>query len=422
MNKRKNVENAIMIVDLLAPRALRALFGVALLALWPELPTAQAEDWPQWLGPQRTGISTETGWLTQWPQEGPRQLWKAAVGAGYSSVSVSNGRLYTMGNTEETDTVYALDAATGKEVWKHSYPCTAKDPNGYMGPRCTPTVDTGRVYTLSRQGHFFCLDAASGKVVWSKEFPRDYSAKPPTWGYAGSPLIEGNWVITEVGGAGSAVVAFNKADGKEAWKAGDDAPAYSSLVAFEDGGKRCLAVFSAAGIVGRGAADGGELWRHPWKTSYDVNAATPLMLGKSVFISSGYNKGCALLDLAGGKPSVRWENKKMRNHVGTCIFSGDHLYGFDESQLKCLDVKTGEEKWAERAYGKGSLVKVGTAFVVYSDRGRVAVAELTPAGCKEVSGFQVLGGKDTWALPVLANSRLYCRSQQDLVCLDVKGQ
>ncbi|HNQ88786.1 MAG TPA: PQQ-like beta-propeller repeat protein [Verrucomicrobiota bacterium] len=411
-----------MISDFLVPRAVRALLGAFLVVFWPGWHAAQADDWPQWLGPQRNGISAETGWLSQWPQEGPQQLWKAAVGAGYSSVSVSNGRLYTMGNTEETDSVYALDATTGKELWKHSYPCTAKDPNGYVGPRCTPTANDGRVYTLSRRGHFFCLDAASGKVLWSKEFSRDYGAKAPTWGYAGSPLIEGNWVITEVGGAGSAVVAFNKTDGKEAWKAGDDAPAYSSLVAFDAAGKRCLAVFSAAGIVGRSAANGSELWRHPWKTSYDVNAATPLIVGDSVFISSGYNKGCALLDLAGGKPSVRWENKKMRNHVGTCILAGDHLYGFDESQLKCLDLKTGEEKWAERAYGKGCLVKAGALFVVYSDRGRVAVAELTPAGCKEISGFQVLGGKDTWALPVLANGQLYCRSQRDLVCLDVKAR
>ena len=381
----------------------------------------QATDWPEWRGPGRTGISKEANWLGQWPAEGPKQLWKASVGIGLSSFSVSNGRLFTMGNTEENDTVYCFDAVTGKEVWKHTYPCSSKDPNGYPGPRCTPTVDGDRVYTLSRNGHFFCLEAATGKVVWSKDFTKDYGAKVPVWGFSGSPLIEGDWVITEVGGEGSSVVAFNKKDGKEAWKAGSDPVAYSSLVLFEHGGQRCLAVFNAAGIVGRSAKDGKELWRYPWKTSYDVNAATPIVADGKVFISSGYGKGCALVNFGAGEPKAVWENKKMRNHVASCVLKDGHLYGFDENQLKCIDLATGEEKWAERAYGKGSVLLAGDKYILFSDKGRVATAELTPTGCKEISGFQVLTGKDTWAIPVLANNRLYCRAGADLVALDVKA-
>lgn len=382
----------------------------------------RAADWPRWRGPHFDGISPEKGWLTRWPAEGPRQLWKANVGIGYSSFSVSNGRLYTMGNTEETDSIYCLDAATGREVWRHSYPCSSKDPNGYPGPRCTPTVDGDRVYAVSRNGHFFCLNAATGAVLWSKEFPKDYGARVPTWGYAGSPLVEDNAVICEVGGTGSSVVAFDKLTGKELWRAGDDTIGYSSIVPFEHQGQRCLAVFSAAGLVGRLARDGKELWRYPWKTSWDVNAATPIVADGKVFISSGYNKGCALLDISGPQPRVLWEHRKMRNHVATCVLWQGHLYGFDESQFKCLDWQTGEEKWSDRSYGKGSLMLAGEHFIVYSDRGRVAVVEPSPEGLKEVAGFQVLGGKDTWAVPVLANGRLYCRSQQDLVCLDVSGR
>jgi len=380
-----------------------------------------AGDWPAWRGPNRDGISQEKNWLVQWPDTGPKQLWKADVGVGLSSMSVSQGHLYTIGNTDETDSVYCLDANTGKELWKHSYVCSAKDPNGYSGPRCTPTVDGDRVYSLSRRGHFFCFDAATGKVIWSKEFPKDYSAKTPTWGYAGSPLIEKEMVITEVGGPGASVVAFNKKDGTEIWKAGDDAVAYSSIVAFDHDGQRCLAAFNAVGIVGRSAKDGKELWRHPWKTSYDVNAATPIIIGDKVFISSDYDRGCALIQFSGAQPKVLWENKKMRNHNATCILYQDHLYGFDNSALKCLDLTTGEPKWEEGKYGKGCTFLADGKFIIYSQTGRVATAELSPSGCKEISGFQVLGGKDTWAIPVLANGKLYCRSAKDLVCLDVKA-
>lgn len=384
--------------------------------------TLSAEDWPRWRGPRVDGISTEKGWRAEWPAEGPKVLWKAGIGVGFSSMSVSQGRVFTMGNTDDVDTVFCFDAASGKVLWKHSYPCSAKDPNGYLGPRCTPTVDGNRVFSLSRNGHFFCLDAATGKVLWSKDFTKDYGAKPPTWGYAGSPHIEGDWVVTEVGGAGTSVVAFNKTDGKEAWKAGDDPVAYSSIVGFEDQGQRCLAAFSAAAIVGRRARNGQELWRYPWKTSYDVNAATPIVHDGKVFVSSGYGKGCVLLDIAGGQAKPVWESKKMRNHVNSCILLDGHLYGFDENQLKCLEWATGQEKWVERAYGKGSLTRVGDRFVLYSDRGRVATADLTPDGCKELAGFQVLTGKDTWAAPVLANGLLYCRAGGDLACLDVRGK
>ncbi len=383
---------------------------------------AKAADWPQWRGPNRDGISSETEWLSQWPNDGPKQSWQAEVGIGISSMSVSRSRLYTLGNTDDTDSVYCLDAETGREVWKHDYPCSAKDPNGYHGPRCTPTVDGDRVYTLSRHGHFFCLDAASGKVIWSKEFAKDYNAKEPRWGYAGSPLIEKEMVITEVGGPGASVVAFDKKEGKELWRAGNDPVAYSSIVAYDHKNRRCLAVFNAAAIVGHDPKNGSELWRHPWKTSWDVNAATPIVVGDKVFISSGYNKGCALLKLSDGTPKVVYENKKMRNHVATCIPRAGHLYGFDENTLRCIDFETGEAKWEETKYGKGSLVLAGDKFIVFSDKGRVATAELTPAGCKEISGLQVLEGKDTWVTPVLSNGRLYCRSGKSLVCLDVRVQ
>jgi outer membrane protein assembly factor BamB len=366
----------------------------------------QAEDWPHWRGPAFDGISQETAWQANWPENGPKELWRAPVGVGYSSMSVSDGRVFTMGNKDDVDLVSAFDAVSGKALWVHKYDCEAKDPNGYHGTRVTPTVDGSRVYTLSRHGHLFCLEAASGKVVWSKNFKSDYGAEDPRWGFSGSPLVYGNLLITEVGGNGSSVVAFDKATGREVWKAGDDKVAYSSIVPFGPEGNQSLAVLSAAGIVGRSPKNGAELWRAAWETRYDVNAATPIVTEGKVFVSSGYGKGCALIGFSGGETKTLWENKNMKNHVGTCVLVDGHLYGFDERVLKCLDLATGEEKWSERKYGKGSLLLAGKHWILYSDRGYLAVADLSPSGCQELTGFQAMEGKDTWALPVLANGLL----------------
>ncbi len=180
-----------------------------------------AADWYRWRGPDLNGISTETGWQTQWPAEGPKQLWKAAVGVGFSSMSISQGRVYTMGNDgDATDTVWCLDAATGAPVWKHSYPCPL-DPKYYEGgTSSTPTVDGDRVYTMSRKGDLFCLDAAKGKVLWSKNIPADLGSEVPTWGFAGSPLVEGDLLILDIGTAG---LALNKKTGAVIWHSGNGA-------------------------------------------------------------------------------------------------------------------------------------------------------------------------------------------------------
>lgn len=381
-----------------------------------------ALDWPQWRGPARDGISQETGWTAQWPAAGPKQLWKASVGTGLSGVSVAQGRLYTMGNDAEIDTVVCLDAVTGKVVWKHSYPCDPFDPNGYPGPRCTPTVDGDRVYTVSRLGHLFCFDAASGKVIWAKELPKAYRAKPPKWGFAGSPLIEGKLLLLEVGAKGAALVALDKATGNEVWKAGDDAAGYSSPVTLATGDTRVVAMLHAKALVGRRVTDGVELWRHPWKTDYDVNAATPIVAGDRIFISSGYGHGGALLQLGTGAPKVLWENKAMRNQMNACVLIDGHLYGFDEKVLTCLDFNTGAVKWTESKYGKGSLMAADGKLILLGDRGLLGTAQPTPAGYREIASAQVIGGKDVWTVPVLANGRIYVRSKADLVAVDVGGR
>jgi outer membrane protein assembly factor BamB len=404
-------------------RWLPALLAVGLAGAAVLPAVTRADDWPQWRGPERNGLSKETGWLARWPADGPAKLWEVHVGVGYSSVSVSEGRLFTMGNVADTDAVYGFDAASGKPLWKHEYPCLAKDPNGFHGTRCSPTADGNRVYSLSRQGHFFCLDAATGRVVWSKNFARDFGGLPPKWGYAGSPLIEKDWVLSEVGGPnGASVVAFDKRTGAVIWKQGNDRAGYSSLIAFDHGGERCLAQFSADHLIGRRMKDGSELWRVPWKTDYGVNAATPVVDGDELFISSGYNYGCALLRVTSTGAAEVWRNKNMRNHVNSCVRVNGFLYGYDEGELKCLEWKTGAVRWATRDYGKGSLMVADGKLILYGQNGKLGTAEVSPDGYKPISSFQALGGKNTWASPVLANGRLYVRSLEKLAAFDVRGK
>jgi outer membrane protein assembly factor BamB len=381
--------------------------------------STQADDWPQWRGPNRDGISKETDWLANWPSSGPKKLWDSDIGIGYSSFSVSKGHLYTMGNVAESDNVYCFDAETGKILWKHEYPCSSKDPNGYHGTRCTPTVDGAHVYTVSREGDFFCLDVANGKAKWSKNFKKEFDSKVPRWGFSGSPLVEKDWVVAEVSGK-SSVVALKKETGEVVWQAGTDAAGYGSLIAFALGGERCFLQFSSDHLVCRRMKDGSEMWRSPWKTRYGVNASTPIIQGDEVFLSTGYGYGCALLKMSASGAKEIWQNKNMRNHVNSCVLADGFLYGYDENELKCLDWKTGEVKWGNGGYGKGSLMVADGKLILYGQNGKLGVAEAVPTGFKEISSFQALGGKDTWANPVLANGRIYIRNLDKLLALDVK--
>jgi len=404
-----------------------ATFSIILAASCGAIPTLAA-DWQQWRGPNRDGLSSEKGWQSSWPAEGPKRLWENPVGIGYSSMSVSGGKVFTMGNTNDVDVVSAFDAETGKPLWKHAYPCAAKDPNGFLGTRSTPTVDGDRLYTVSRHGHFFCLEAKTGKILWSKNIVKDLGGREPMhgggknegWGFSGSPLIEGPLVLVEAGGEGCSVVALNKSTGDLVWKNGNDGAGYASLMALDVDGQRCVMQFAVEDLILRQMKDGAELWRHSWKTSYGVNAATPVIHDHQVFISSGYGFGCAL-----GKFSLKgfeevWRNKNMKNHVNSCVLVGDYLYGFDENDLKCLDWKTGDVKWANKNYGKGSLVCADGKLILFGQGGKLGVAEATPSGFKELSAFQALTGQNTWAHPVLANGRLFARNLDTLAAFDIK--
>jgi len=378
-----------------------------------------AADWPQWRGPNRNGISAETGWSSQWPAGGPKQLWKLNVGIGCSSVAASKGRVYTMGNQADTDTVWCLDANSGATLWKHSYACKL-DPNMFEGGSgATPTVDGDRVYTLSRSGHLLCLHADTGKVIWLKHLQNDLGGNMPTWGYAGSPLVLDNLVIADVGAPGAATVAFDNMTGNVVWKNGDEGAGYGSLFAFKHQGRVCLASFDAFGLVVRDSKDGKLLARQKWKTNFDINVVTPIVDGDKIFVSSGYGKGAALFQLTDSELKYVWQTQKMRNHFNSCILWQNHLYGFDENKLTCLDFADGTVKWTQENLGKGSLMLADGKLIIQSEQGDLVIAEASSSAFKEIARAKVLSGR-CWVVPVLANGRIYCKNNAgDLVCVDV---
>jgi outer membrane protein assembly factor BamB len=409
----------------------RTGFLLCSLVLAAGLPLhAAGHDWFRWRGPDLNGISKETGWSVTWPASGPRPLWKASVGTGFSSFAVANGRAFTMGNRSNKETVSCFDAVTGAEVWKHTYDCDM-DPRYYDGgPSSTPTVDGDKIYTLSRKGHLFCFDAASGKIVWQKLVNEELGLKvfkenTPEWGYSGSPLAQGDKLVLNVGTAGA---AFDKTSGKVLWTTGKDLSGYSTHVPFSIGAEVYLAVFGAKGAYAVALKDGKQLWHHPFDTSYDVNAADPIISGNRVFISAGYGHGAALLQFEGGRVQANWENKNMRNQFNSSVLIDGHLYGMDGdhgsrgSALRCIEFETGKVKWTEPSVKPGALMAADGRLIVMSGPGELVIAQAAPASFKALARAQVMGGT-CWTTPVLSHGRIYCRnSKGDVVCLDVSSR
>lgn len=408
--------------------------SLVLVALVSSNAMVFAKDWPQWRGPNRDGISTETGILRNWPESGPSLLWRAGAGEGYSGISIANGRLYTMYGKARDELMVCLDAATGKETWRVKI--DAKYANQFgNGPRGTPTVDGQVVYGISAKGKLYALNASNGKVVWKHDLNAEYGGQIPNWGVSTSPLVHGKLLLVDVAGKDNyGVVAFNKSNGKVVWKTKTDLPGYSSPIAVTVNDVEQIIFFTGTAAISIAPQDGQKYWSYPWRTSWDVNAATPIFIAPNkVFISSGYNKGAAVLKMRPMNASVKveevWKSKVMRNHFSTCLLIDNHLYGFDEGTLKCIDVRTQEKQWAVRrtaaktgergkALGKGSLTFADGHLIVLSEKGNLVLIEATPAEYREKASVQVLNGR-CWTVPTLANRRLYVRNQKEMLCFDL---
>jgi outer membrane protein assembly factor BamB len=388
-------------------------------------------DWPQWRGPDRDGVSAATNLLARWPSDllSRRKLWRRPAGDGYSAVAAAAGRAYTLMQDGADEAVVCWDAGDGRELWRFRYPSRFVNNQG-SGPRSTPTVDGDVVYTVGATGLMHCLRTRPagprGQVVWRRDLLQDFGAGNLTWGVSFSPLVVGNRVYVNPGGpAGNSVAALDAATGKTVWHALNDKAGYSSPVFATLAGKPQVVFFTGEAAVGLAPEDGKVYWRFPWRTDYDVNAATPLVAGDYVFLTSGYGRGCVLLQIENEGPAQRaspvYRNRRLlRGQFSTPVRYGDHLYGFDESYLKCIDLRTGEERWRHEGLGKGSLLVADGKLIVLGEFGRLVLAEVTPEAYRELSAVQFSEEK-CWTVPALADGRLYLRDPRRVVCLELRA-
>jgi len=387
---------------------------------------AAAADWPHYRGPALNGSTAEG--IGGFPVGGPRELWRVQLGTGLSSVTVADGRVFSAGFKEGREVLYCLSPANGRVLWKHSWPAKLGAYLFEGGPRATPTVDGDRVYMLGADGHVACVTAAGGKPVWEKNLVSDFGGIRPDWGFSGSPTIDGKNVILDSGGKGASTVALNKLTGQPVWKSGDDEAGYGSAVPATLGGTRRILILKADALVALDAADGSEAGRADWKTSYKINAATPLLTGSRVVVSSAYNHGAAAFDFSGGKPSQAWFTKSFNAHFNSPVQAGGSVFGVDgeagkrRSAVVCLDLASGDEKWRAKPGTNGSLIVAGDKLLIMTEAGDLVVAAASGAAYRELARKKVLTGR-CWVQPTLANGKVYCKNNTgELVALDLGGK
>ncbi len=379
-------------------------------------------DWPQWRGPRQDGISKEAGLLTEWPEGGPPEVWRIKLGNGYSSLAVVGDRAYTAFGDEEGEYVVCIRATDGKIVWQVRSGGPYENSYG-DGPRATPTVHEGRVYSIGAKGDLLCLDAGSGDKIWGLNVLAEFEGENLDYGLSASPVIVDEKLIVVVnGGEGESLAALDKNSGKTIWTSLDDKAGYSTPLIIEVDNKKRLALLTGVAVVVVAPDDGRELWRHPWETTLDANAAMPIFRNNRLFISSGYDTGCALFELFANdgrfEAKMLWENKKMKNLFSSSILVDGFLYGFHNTIFTCMDFETGEVKWSQRGFSKGSLLSADGKLIIYGERATLALAEISSEAYTEISSAKILDGR-TWIVPTLSRGRLFVRSKEELVCLNL---
>ncbi len=404
------------------------LYGLGLIAVISA--NLRGEDWPQWRGSQRDGISREKGLLHEWPDGGPPLLWRAqGVGIGHSSMSISEGQLFTMGAFGDGESVVALDAVTGEALWTTpmgtSFPPGPGDPSGIDGPRSTPTVVGNRIYALGANGDLSCLDVSTGRALWTRNVLSEFEAPNIAHGLCESPLVVGNLVLVNPGAEGASVVALNRQDGSLVWKSLSDPASYSSAVQARLAGIPQVIFFTGLRAAGLDLYTGRLLWDYDRAANdIKIHVATPIVSGNRVFVSSDYGQGGGLVQLSAqeGKVAARevYFNREMKNHHASPILVNGYLYGYSSAILTAMRFKDGEVGWKHRSVGKGSLLYADGHLYCLSEKGVVGLVEVSPQEYREKSRFQISTANFTWSPLALAGGRLYLRDQDQIYCYDVK--
>jgi outer membrane protein assembly factor BamB len=389
--------------------------------------TAQASRnyWTNYRGPNRDGRYDEMQVLTNWPAQGLPLLWKEPVGIGYASITIADGRAYTIEQRRRQEVVAAYDVDTGRELWTQKWNAEYKDETG-DGPRTTPTWDNGLLYALGATGELRCLDAKTGAVKWGKNILTDNQSENLPWAMAASPLIVDDKVIVLPGGmSGKSVVAYNKLTGAPVWKAQNDRQAYVSPMLVTLAGRRQILIVSSSRVFALVPEDGSLLWSQPWDTDMGINVSQPIVVDQNqVFISSGYGKGAALIEVTGSGSNLQartvWTNINMKNKFNSSVLHEGHVYGLDEGILTCLDVKTGERKWKGGRYGYGQVLLASGHLIVLSHTGELALVKATPGEYTEVAKFAALEGQ-TWNYPAIADGKLFVRNAKEMAVFRISA-
>jgi outer membrane protein assembly factor BamB len=380
-------------------------------------------DWHQFRGPLRDGKSSETGLVRSFRPEGPQELWRVPIGAGFSSISVVSDRLYTMDAEGETEFALALDAATGRTLWRAPVGPIFRDVNG-DGPRSTPTVDSDLVFVLGSRGRLAALSTGTGATVWENEILDAFEGELPTWAFSNAPLVDGERLLVEVGGSGPrAVAALDKRTGALVWTSQEAHVAYSSPIPIDFGGRNQFVFLLQEKLVSLDR-EGRELWSVPFAPQLDIKPASPVFVAPDlILVSASYDVGAKVVRMKSENGALSaeevWSGRQMRSHFNSAIALEGRLYGFDTATLRCLDAVTGESCWAKRGLGKGSLLYADGMFVVLSERGMLLLVEATPEAYREIASHQVLEGR-CWTPPSLSEGRLYLRNHTELVSIDLR--
>jgi outer membrane protein assembly factor BamB len=382
--------------------------------------------WTNFRGPNRDGKYDEMPVLTSWPSQGLQLLWKEPVGVGYSSLTIADGRAYTIEQRRNKEVVAAYDVNTGRELWTQAWSAEYTDETG-DGPRTTPTWDEGWLYALGATGELRCLNAKTGAIRWGKNILSDNGAENLSWAMAASPLIVDDKVIVLPGGTGGkSVVAYNKATGAPVWKVQNDRAAYVSPMLVTLAGRQQILVVSASRVFGIAPEDGALLWSQTWDTDNGINVSQPIIVDKNrFFISSGYGKGASLLEVTASGNAFQarsiWTNINMKNKFNSSVLHDGYVYGLDEGILTCLDVNTGTRKWKGGRYGYGQVLLASGHLIVMSDTGELALVKASPNEYTEVARFTALAGK-TWNYPAIAGGKLFVRNAKEMAAYKIGAE